>query len=343
MGRPVGSKNKTTTIKDTKPEVINKVLEERNEFWCCRCPREFTKQRGNFPASQSPLYENNNKFLPICNHCLDELFNHYTVVLGSEEESIRRLCMKFDIYYNDSIVKASRKVNANYSRIKAYISKANLNQYRDKTYDTTIEEETTDTINSIEDIKESDIKIPQKTVRFFGVGFSPEDYKFLQEQYDDWTARHECKTKAQEELFKTICMSQLNILETQRNGGKITEAMSAFQGLLGSANLKPNQTNSNALADQNTLGTLIKKWENEKPVPEPDPEWKDVDGIVRYINVYFLGHLCKMMGIKNSYSRMYEEEMAKYKVDKPQYESDDEALFDAVFSSNIEGDEHVTK
>ena len=68
----------------------------------------------------------------------------------------------------------------------------------------------------------------------------------------------------------------------------------------------------------------------------PDEEWKDVDGIAKYITIYFLGHLCKMMGIKNSYSRMYEAEMAKYKVEKPEYEDDDEALFDAVFGGELD-------
>jgi hypothetical protein len=43
-----------------------------------------------------------------------------------------------------------------------------------------------------------------------------------------------------------------------------------------------------------------------------------------------------MMGIKNSYSRMYEAEMTKYKVDKPEYEDDDEALFDAVFGGKLD-------
>ena len=75
--------------------------------------------------------------------------------------------------------------------------------------------------------------------------------------------------------------------------------MDTFQSLLGSANLKPVQNNDNALADSQSFGTLIKKFEEEKPIPEPDPEWKDVDGIVKYITVYFLGHLCKMIGIKN--------------------------------------------
>ena len=41
-----------------------------------------------------------------------------------------------------------------------------------------------------------------------------------------------------------------------------------------------------------------------------------------------------MMGVKNSYSKLYENEMAKYRVDKPQYEDDDEALFDNLFGGD---------
>ena len=46
-----------------------------------------------------------------------------------------------------------------------------------------------------------------------------------------------------------------------------------------------------------------------------------------------------MIGIKNNYARMYEEEMAKYRVEKPQYQGDDEALFDAVFGGAKNGSE----
>ena len=40
------------------------------------------------------------------------------------------------------------------------------------------------------------------------------------------------------------------------------------------------------------------------------------------------------MGLKNRYSKLYEEEMKKYSVTKPEYEDDDEALFDAVFGGD---------
>ncbi len=37
-----------------------------------------------------------------------------------------------------------------------------------------------------------------------------------------------------------------------------------------------------------------------------------------------------MLGIQNKYSEAYETEMAKYRVEMPEYEGDDDALLDAI-------------
>lgn len=317
------------------------------EYYCTACGKSYKKQDGNFCKSHSPLFFNNNGFVHICKKCTDKLYyNMIEFFSGNEEKAMDRMCQIFDWYYSDEIFAATRKISADRSRVCAYPAKTNLPQYgaKDKTYADTIADRASVVINDNEDFEEAknsgELKIPKKTVDFFGLGFTSEQYKFLQNQYNDWTARHECKTKAQEELFKNLCIAQLNIQIAQQNNSKVKEAMDTFQDLLGSANLKPTQTKDNALADQNTFGTLIKKWENEKPIPEPEPEWKDVDGIVKYITVYFLGHLCKMIGIKNSYARMYDEEMNKYRVSKPEYEGDDEALFDSVFGGDIHSNDN---
>lgn len=323
------NRRRTTPIEKDKNKQLEKIvnldLKTPTEYICVTCGKSFKKLDGNFPASQSEIYAGFENHLPTCKRCLDKLYEHYCIVLGDEDEAIRRICMKYDIYYDQSLANASRKITKDRSRIHTYISRANLLQYKDRTYDTTIEEEKTQTIDTIEDIRKDNknTKLTKKTINFFGLGYSEDEYQFLQYQYDDWTARHECKTKAQEELFKNICITQLKIQTASQKGDKIEQLMNAYQNLLGSANIKPTQTNENTLADQNTFGTLIKKWEDEKPISEPSSEWKDVDGIRKYINVWFLGHLCKMMGIKNSYSKEYEDEIARFKVEKPEYVDDE--------------------
>ena len=59
------------------------------------------------------------------------------------------------------------------------------------------------------------------------------------------------------------------------------------------------------------------------------------DGIVKYISIWFLGHLCKMLGIKNAYCKMYERELEKMRIENPELdEEDDETLFDDIFGGD---------
>jgi hypothetical protein len=344
------TKSRTSKTKIDKNVDVGRIMaeEERTEFYCSCCGKKYTKQKGNFPYSNSPLFAGNGGYVTICKSCIDKYFyNLVDFFSGNEEKAADRMCQICDWFYADDIWGVCRKISSDRSRIGALPSKASLPQYKQRgtTYLDTIKERASANINDAEDLMDNqeglaDLKVRKRTISMFGMGYSMEQYKFLQEQYDDWVSRCECKSKAQEELFKNLCIAQLNIQIAQQTGGKVKDAMDTFQSLLGSANLKPVQNNDNALADSQSFGTLIKKFEEEKPIPEPDPEWKDVDGIVRYITVYFLGHLCKMIGIKNNYARMYDEEMAKYKVEKPQYDGgDDEALFDAVIGGAKNGSE----
>lgn len=106
--------------------------------------------------------------------------------------------------------------------------------------------------------------------------------------------------------------------------------------------MKPaQQKNDGDGALENTpFGVWVRKWENQRPIPEPDPELKDVDGIIRYISIWFLGHLCKMLGIKNAYCKLYEDELAKMRIERPEYEDDDdETMFNNIFNSDSNNDD----
>lgn len=320
--------NKSIKIKDIDE------IPDTMRYKCVCCGKEYKQQRGNFIVSNSILFKGNNGFIPFCKDCIDryyqQLLGFYS---GNEEHALEHCCWLFDWYYNPKVSGMVRNSTANYSRVLMYPTKMNLSQVKGHTYLDTVKEKNTEEII----LEEKDIAKPatisnsditdeyvasKDTIMFFGFGYSNEDYLFLEDQYVDWTARYECKTKAQEELFKSLCITQLTIQKAQKRGSTkdITDAMKMFQDLLGTANLKPSQTNDNALADQNTFGTLIKKWENERPISEPDEEWEDVDGIKKYIDTYFFGHLCKTVEVKNDYEEMYTREMEKYTVKPPEYE-----------------------
>ena len=119
---------------------------------------------------------------------------------------------------------------------------------------------------------------------------------------------------------------------------EIKQLNDAYIKLLDSAKLQPKQNAGDTTAENQTLGTLIDKWENTRPIPEVDEELKDVDKIGKYISVFFFGHLCKMIGVDNDYSRQYNEYMKKYTVEKPEYTEDDadEAIYHAMFGGDVE-------
>lgn len=112
----------------------------------------------NFYKSNGNIYSGINNYIPVCKDCIKILYEQYRIkyinqfsVLGAESEknaikklAIRRLCMTFDIYYNDRLFDASLKQIEKFptlDMVSAYMKIANLKQSRNKTYDDTILEE----------------------------------------------------------------------------------------------------------------------------------------------------------------------------------------------------------
>lgn len=345
-GRPLGGNKiaqarlniqKKTKVNSKSKAIKIQLDDDDTTYRCTCCGKWYNKQLNNFPVSSSPLFAGNNGYASICKSCLDKYYTKLVEFFsGNEEKAIERCCQILDWYFSMEAVAMTQKcMSAGKTRVSMYPSKVNMHQIKNKgtTFLDTIEERANDTIEDFEDLAkfetdnngDENVFIPDKdTIIFWGSGYKPQEYQFLHDQYEDWTTRYESETKAQEELFKNICISQLSIQQAKQRGSikDASDAMKTFQDLLGSANLKPNQNNSNNLVEQNTFGTLIKKWEDEQPIPEPSEEFKDVDNIKKYINTYFFGHLAKVMNIDNDYSRQYEEDIAQHTVVRQEYFED---------------------
>lgn len=338
-------KQSKVATKGSKPNQATPIREEPDFYYCSRCERKFRKQRGNFPASQSPLFTANNRYLPICNHCIDELYEHYKNALGSDEEAVKRLCMKFDIYWSQELYDMTLKSVHSNTKIRCYIGKSNLAKFHSKTYDDTLDEEkesakniiTSDNIETIEDDEE--IQIDPEIVKFWGYGYSPDFYQQLQDRYEFWTEGKEELDTSEISLYRQICLTEATISVESAAGRPFDKYTNTLNNLLGSANLKPSQKKAEE-TQESSIGNLpfgmgIKQLENTRPVPKPDPEFEDVDGIVKYISIWFLGHFCKMTKVKNFYSKLYEKKMNELRVEKPEYKGDDdETLFNDIFGGD---------
>ena len=146
------------------------------------------------------------------------------------------------------------------------------------------------------------------------------------------------RKRFQEELFKRVCFKQLEIDRATKANRDTKDLDKSLQDLLGSLGIKPNQNSGDSLINQLSFDQMIEKWEEEKPIAEPEGVFKDIDRIGMLIDVFFKGHMAVMMGIKNAFSTIYEKFMAKYTVTKPQYDegADGETLFNKIFGEEAD-------
>lgn len=325
------------TLIDTTPKTNTSILDDEDgNFKCVCCDKVYKRRHSNFPKSSSILFSGNLGYVPYCFTCLDTYFTQCVEVFqGDEKKALERVCQLCDWYYCDEAADLTARNSQGHIKVSLYPKKMNIYQIKQKgvTYQDTIKDKlkSSPVITHTTDMTEVSagaitFDISPETINFFGYGYEPWQYKFLQDQYDDWTARYECKTKAQEEIFKNICIAQLNINLAQqgKSGSKVVDAQKAFQDLLGSGNLKPSQSSDNSSAGY-PFGVLIEQWEQEQPIPEPDPELNDIDNIKTNYNTWIVGHLCKLLHIQNDAVKEYEEELAKYTAYKPT-QNDGEAI-----------------
>ena len=358
-------KCKVVVVVGQRPLKKTEALSKVKKIHCLCCNKE--DESDNYYDSDSLQYRTYGK-IPYCTTCIEKMYLEYLTkfkVLNkgdAEKHATQRICMMLDLYYKDSIFESAmefHKKNVQTSKnsasfIAQYVRFSKMYQYRKKNYFTTIEDdfkkvreeaaEKQGTVLSTFDksTTETQKKVIQAT-KIFGEGFPEEDYLWLYDAYQDWTSRHECQTKAQEENFKAICFNRLNAYKANLRGETTKDLDKTFNDLLNTGNLQPKQNKGETIAETQTFGTLIEKWEDTAPIPEVDEELKDVDKLGLFLDVFFRGHLAKFMGLKNGVSKYYDEYMKQFTITKPskidgtgneEVIDDSEAIFDALFGNS---------
>lgn len=276
----------TAPSENTKLQKIKYSKEDEPDFYKCpTCSTPYKKLDDNFPASQSELYAGWDYHLPICKRCMDRLFGHYTEVYGGDEDTaIRRICEKFDIYYSVSLLNASRKITKNRSRIHTYISKANLVQYKGKTYDTTLDEERKDSVvenpDDIEDF--SQYKLTPKMVKFWGSGYDPNVYPTLQGYYDELLKL--CAEKPdvkKQKMMKNLCLLEYQMQINIQAGKDIGTLSNSYKSMFEAAELKADSAD----ISNDSFGKWIMDIEKYCPAEfyQDKKKYHDFFGIVEYI------------------------------------------------------------
>ena len=320
------------------------------KFICCRCGTAYSRQKGYFPVSHSPLYRGTG-YLPMCSDCVDDMYEYYRDELGNDRDAMRRICMKLDLYWNDAIYDMVERTVGVQSRVRNSIGKANIIRYVDKSYDDTLREDASEQNATarfmfsepiaIDDEPAETDSVDQSIVDFWGAGYPADMYTELERRYKEWTGDTVVTDPSARSLYRQICLLEVMIARDSAQGKAIDKNVNALNSLLGSMNLKPAQKKEDAdlELEKMPLGVGIQKWEYSRPLPETPKEKRDIRGTIRNITTWYLGHVCKMVGVKNSYCKMYEDSMDELRVKHPEYdEEDDDTLLSDIFGSSSNGD-----
>ena len=307
----------------------------------------FCAQCGKWKDTENDFYKDDQyeiRRFPICKECLKQKALQRSADGNSHEtvESVKATLHLIDRPYIEkfylSIVDGIEKGTGKYKKESAFgaymTALQSLPQYKGKRWKDSIFTEAESSSDGDDGINENS-RLVKAARKRFGQDFELGDLCYLETQYEDWVSRYECQTKAQEELFERLSFKKWEIMKATKNGDSTEKLDKTYQELLNTANITPKQTGMDTFADAQTLGTLIQKWEETRPLPEIDPELQDVDKIGLYIDAFFRGHTSKMLGIKNKFSNIYEKVMSKYTVKPPEYEDEEasETTFNKIFGS----------
>lgn len=309
---------------------------------CRKCGRRYGRMKGYFAVSYGDLYKGVG-YLPYCKDCVDKMYNNYYNIIQNKKMAVRQMCRKLDIYWNQQIFDMAEAKSTTKTIMTSYLAKVTATRYAGKSYDDTLKEEgklwesvgiedngTNSQINSNGTIEEITLQnIPEDVKAFWGTGYTADMYMALEQRKNYWMSefpegyKFDIGTKI---LIKQICALELDINRDRAAGKSADKNINTLNTLLGSLNIKPVQQKADEASsglDSTPLGVWLYRYENEKPLPEIDDDLKDVNGLKKYIFTWF-GHVCKMLGVKNTYTKLYEEEIARLRVEKPEYDDDDD-------------------
>jgi hypothetical protein len=316
---------------------------------CCKCGRAYGKRKSNFPSSYGTMYKGTG-FLPVCKDCVDSMYRVYLTQCNDSAAAVRQVCRSLNLYWNQKAFDASNAKTSARTIMSGYITKLNTVTYSGKCYDDTLIEEDSlwvfDKNAPSEDIEQMDdtstevYKISNRVREYWGSNYDDKDYYDLERRKKYWLSGFPKGTKidvATERYIKQICELERDIERARAAGKSVDKLVASFDKLVGSLGIKPAQKQEDDaesdLADT-PMGVWLYRYENDRPLPQIDDDLKDVNGLLKYIFIW-IGHVCKMLGKKNGFARLYEAEIERLRVEQhdssdedSEYETDEDVLMD---------------
>lgn len=260
------------------------MVKETGKYTCCHCGKSLSHSA--FNAACSTLYKETGH-LPICKQCIIEMYKEYYNKYKSAKKAIQRICMAFDLYYDNSVFKSCSNDDET-AIIGNYIKRLNMFQYRNKTFDNTLEGSFN--FNKIKEIKEKEQSDKQEeepdetSIERWGTGFSKIDYDILNSHYKLLKESNPNSDNNQEIFINDLCYIKMQQMKAAREGhvddfNKLTDS---YRKSFKEAGLKTNQAIN--VGEGDCYGEWNKRIEQYTPSEyyKNKTLYKDFDGLGNY-------------------------------------------------------------
>ena len=212
-----------TTVNFKIPRSSEQFDTNKHKYKCSCCGKGYNSLKNNFQKSNSPLFQSNDGYLPWCKDCTDKYMTQLTAFYsGNEEHAIEHFCQQVDWVYDIEPLKCAREISSDRSRISSYAAKKNLNVGGRKTYFDTLkynyEQRQDEVITSREQAKSEESTITASAVDRWGVGFTEQDYKNLDEHYRMLKKVNPNIDSNQEIFVKDLCNIHMLKIHALQNG-----------------------------------------------------------------------------------------------------------------------------
>lgn len=282
---------------------------------CSRCGQQLTYAQ--FYKSQSRIYQVDGK-LPICKQCVLEVYEENLQYYKDPEKALYKLLFSLDIYFDATLSKRCLYSSYNTDKhiVREYFSSINLSQYKGKTsidsdpfniWD--IPEDEFLEFKLENDIEPKFFKITNEMIVRWGSGRSNEDYMYLEDMYNTMIKTYDTSNPMSVETYKQIVLNYLDVKKIREgktpDNKKIGEILKINSMLQADCRIKDVQ----ALNDEDNMywSQFIEEIEWAEPIPKPEKEFIDVDGIKKYIKKWFVEPFAKSRRLKENSDKSGEE------------------------------------
>jgi hypothetical protein len=282
-------------------------------------------QKCGFATTRATLdesfYSSNNKWhsfwgkAPICKNCLtdyciDEIGNiiphHFQEILQMLDKAYVPALVPISLkeakkFYDKELEENKREVRSIGAKTIGFYFKNLHLKHHDKKF------QDSDRIVDFDNELITKAIVDERIILKWGSGYTDEDYEFLERTYEEWIARYECDTLAQEKMFKQLTYFEWKMRDNRKNNIDTDKLEKQFKDYLKEANVSPK--NATKLDSENTkgFGSWIKDIEQNEPAEffKDKKLYEDYDSLKSYLERFVLRPLKNLLTGSSEFDAEY--------------------------------------